>query len=221
MNLLGRVILHLKEKGIYPTFIVILYRIADYYFDFKYHTDTANSIPLVDLEIASDNKDRGYSYQPTMAIPFYRLMDKVPLPADPVLVDFGCGKGRVLMLAAIKGIRKSAGIEFSGELCNVARKNIAILQDHIDHRIDVTIIESDVTRYEIEDNQNVFFLANPFDDVILNSVANNILKSLDKNQRTIIIIYYNPIHSDILEKYFTLEKKIHIAAEKYFLYSNN
>ena len=47
MYLLGRVLYHLKEKGIITTLIVIFYRILDCYFDIKYHTDTGNSIPLV------------------------------------------------------------------------------------------------------------------------------------------------------------------------------
>lgn len=221
MNLWRRILNHFKKKGIFKTLIIILYRISDYHFDLKYHTDTANTIPLAGLIIASANKDRGYPYQPTMTLPFNRLMDKLSLPADSVMVDFGCGKGRVLMLAALRGIKKSVGIEFSEELCNIARKNILIFEKNIGEKFDISIIKADVAHYDIEDYQNVFFLANPFDDVVLNDVVKNILKSLTKRQRDIFIIYYNPIHSCILDNFFIQKEKYIIAGEEYLLYIND
>src|SRR3546814_17646154 len=50
-----------------------------------------------------------------------------PGPND-VVMDFGCGKGRVVAFFATKGVRKSMGVEFRGELAEMARANGADLR---------------------------------------------------------------------------------------------
>lgn len=220
MDLLANIWLHLKEKGVARTISIIANRIFDYHFDFKYKTDTRSKISLKDLTVTGENKEHGSFYQPTMALSFKRLLDTVPLPPESVLVDFGCGKGRVLLLAVLRGIRKAVGIEFSPELCEIARKNIKIVEQATGSRLDITVIEGDVTHYEIEDDQNVFFLFNPFDDVVLEAVVKNIKKSLQGKPREIAIIYYNPVHSHILDNSFLPKHGYRIGGEEYMLYVN-
>ena len=59
----------------------------------------------------------------------YFLLEKVfsylqNINANKNIVDFGCGKGRVLVVAAYYGFNKITGIDFAKELCDEARKNI-------------------------------------------------------------------------------------------------
>ena len=218
MNLLLNIWLHFKEKGVVRTISIILNRMIDYHFDFKYKTDTRNKTSLKDLNVFGANKERGSFYQPTMAASFNRLLEKVKLPPESVLVDFGCGKGRVLLLAVLRGLKKSVGIEFSPELCSIARSNIEIVEKIIGSRLDIRVVEGDVTDYEIEDDQNVFFLFNPFDDVVLEAVVKNIQKSLQRKSREIAIIYYNPVHAHIMDNYFLQENSYIIGGEEYVLY---
>lgn len=125
------------------------------------------------------------------------------------------------MLAALNGIHKSIGIEFAPELCDVAKKNIKTLEKKLGKKLDITVIEADVTNYQIKDDENIFFFANPFDGVILDEVSKNILKSLENHNRKIFIIYYNPVHSGVLEGHFLLREKITLSTEEYFLYANH
>jgi predicted RNA methylase len=220
MNLLANIWLHFKDKGVARTISIIANRIFDYHFDWKYKTDTRSKISLQDLTVAGENKEHGSFYQPTMALSFKRLLDTVPLPPESVLVDFGCGKGRVLLLAVLRGMKKAVGIEFSPELCAIARNNVRIVEQATGSRLDITVIEGDVTHYEIEDDQNVFFLFNPFDDVVLEAVVENIQKSLQRKSREIAIIYYNPVHSHILDNSFLPQNSYLIGGEEYMLYVN-
>lgn len=220
MDLLTNIRLHIQEKGLVRTLIIIFNRMVDFHFDFKYKTDTRNKISLHDLTVTGENKARGSFYQPTMALSFNRLLDTVPLPPESVLVDFGCGKGRVLLLAVLRGIRKAVGIEFSPELCAIARNNVNIVEQATGSRLDISVIEGDVTHYEIEDDQNVFFFFNPFDDVVLEAVVNKIKKSLRRKPREIAIIYYNPVHSHILDNSFLPKNGYIIGGEEYMLYVN-
>jgi SAM-dependent methyltransferase len=220
MDLLTNIWLHIQEKGLVRTISIIFNRMVDFHFDFKYKTDTRNKISLHDLTVTGENKEHGSFYQPTMALSFNRLLERVPLPPESVLVDFGCGKGRVLLLAVLRGIRKAVGIEFSPELCAIARKNINIVEQATGSRLDISVIEGDVTHYEIEDDQNVFFFFNPFDDVVLEAVVKNIKKSLQRKPREIAIIYYNPVHSHILDNSFLPKNGYIIGGEEYMLYVN-
>ncbi|MFA7382438.1 MAG: class I SAM-dependent methyltransferase [Desulfurivibrionaceae bacterium] len=220
MNLLMNIWLHLAEKGIGRTVSIMVNRLVDYHFDFTYKTDTRNKVSLNELTVTGANRERGSFYQPTMARSFNRLIDTLPLPPEAVLVDFGCGKGRVLLLAVLRGVKKAVGIEFSPELCAVARANVGIVEKAKGFPLDITVIEGDVTDYLIEDDQNVFFLFNPFDDVILGAVVENISKSLQRKDREIALIYYNPVHSHILDHAYLLKDRYIIGGEEYVLYSN-
>lgn len=221
MNLLKSIISNFREKGIARTLTIIAYRMLDFQFDLKYKTDTTSKIFLEKLNISSENKSRGNPYQPTMARPFNRLMGKILLPADSVMVDFGCGKGRVLLLAVLGGVRRAVGVEFSAELCEIARKNVKIVEKQVGRKLQIEIVEADVAHYNINDEQNIFFLFNPFDECILNKVIGNILKSLRRRERKILLIYYNPIYQHAIERHFTKKGKYLIAGEEYLLYGNN
>ncbi|MHB1185943.1 MAG: class I SAM-dependent methyltransferase [Desulfobulbia bacterium] len=220
MDLLTNIWLHIQEKGLVRTISIIFNRMVDFHFDWRYKTDTRNKISLHDLTVTGENKEHGSFYQPTMALSFNRLLERVPLPRESVLVDFGCGKGRVLLLAVLRGIKKAVGIEFSPELCAIARNNVRIVEQATGSRLNITVIEGDVAQYEIEDDQNVFFFFNPFDDVVLEAVVNNIKKSLRRKPREIAIIYYNPVHSHILDNSFLPSKGYIIGGEEYMLYVN-
>jgi tRNA1(Val) A37 N6-methylase TrmN6 len=46
------------------------------------------------------------------------------LPKNKVIVDIGSGKGRVLLMASEFGFKEARGVEFSLNLCEIAKKNI-------------------------------------------------------------------------------------------------
>lgn len=156
-------------------------------------------VSLEDLMIESNNKRRGVNYQPTRAIPLRKLFNALMIPKGRIFVDFGCGKGRVLMIASEFGFKELRGIEFSPELCKIARNNCAMYKQKTGVGAKFDIIESDATAYSINDDEDVFFLFQPFDGVILNEVLKNIIASLTEKPRKIFIIYLNPVHGDIIE----------------------
>ena len=125
-----------------------------------------------------------------------------------------------MLLAVLRGIKKAVGIEFSPELCAIARDNVRIVEQATGARLNIAVIEGDVTHYEIEDDQNVFFFFNPFDDVVLEAVVKNIQQSLQRKARQIAIIYYNPVHSHTLDNSFLPQNSYLIGGEEYMLYVN-
>lgn len=145
------------------------------------------------------------------------------IPADSILVDFGCGRGRVLLVGLEFGFREVRGVEFAHELCEIARYNCASYKAIAGHTAEVRIVECDATKYCVNTDENVFFMYNPFDETIVDAVVSNIAASLQKRDREIWIIYNNPIHGHLIEQRaeFTNPREYNIWGHTFKVYSNN
>lgn len=174
----------------------------------KYNLDTVKINRLREENIEGDNLSHASIYQATN----YFLLEKAfeylkDENANIGLVDFGCGKGRVLVVAAYYGFKRITGIEFSRYLSLEAEANIEKIQPMFPNTV-FNIICEDAVKYNIESDKNCFFFFNPFDEVIMLKVVKNILSFLKKNPRKIYIIYINPLHKEIFlsagfdEEYF-------------------
>lgn len=220
MNICNELSKSLKQKGVCRTLIVIVANIADYWFDFRYGTRTKQWIEASNLEIKSNNKVHGTKYVPTNSFAFKKLMSKIEFPESSVFVDFGAGKGKVLMMAMTSGFKRVVGVEYSQELVNVAEENISTFKNKTQCNTPVNITKSDVTLYVLKSDENVVYFFDPFDDFILNKVLKNITESLDKHPRIIYLIYQTPIYRDVIERQniFDFHKRFIICGNEYVIY---
>lgn len=200
MNIYNRIKESLQKSGFKRTVNISLVSLLDYYFDFKYGTDTVNQIELHELEINSDNWKRGERYGLTPSKAFMKFMSTLHVSPDSVFVDLGCGKGKNLLLASQFNFKRVVGVEFSKDMCKCARENILIYKKKTGCDGNMEVVHSDVVDYEFRDDENVFYLFNPFDDVIMNHVIKNIASSIERNPREVFIVYCNPEHANIIEK---------------------
>jgi hypothetical protein len=98
-------------------------------FDRIYGTDTSGVIKLKDLENKPKNVELATWYEATSTKIFEQIMSYLEINfGEFQFIDFGSGKGRVLLLAAQYGFEKVIGIEFSPELHQIAIDNIQILE---------------------------------------------------------------------------------------------
>jgi SAM-dependent methyltransferase len=195
-----------KKKGLNRTIQSVLNAIADWPYDSKYRIKTKGLVRLDDLEITSDNKTRNTGFRPTRARPLKKLLNSLDFPRNSVFVDLGCGKGRALVIAAEYGFKRVVGVEFSSVLCKEAKRNISTYLKNQGVDVDIEIIESDVCDYEIKDDENIFYLFDPFDDVVLNRVLKNLDLSIEKKKRKIWLIYNNPNFRTVIEKQGNFKK---------------
>lgn len=202
VSALERLKFSLRNQGLSATLGKLWGLVVDYWFEFRYGLDTCSCSELDGLTVAGDNKAKGYRYQPTRVRPLRRLFNAVMpmVPPESVLVDFGSGKGRVLLVAAESGFREVRGVEFAHELCEVARKNVARYKAKTGVETDFKIIESDAAKYIVSADENVFVVCNPFDETILGAVLDNIAASLRKQPRKVLILYYNPRWGHVIEQ---------------------
>ena len=214
----------LQYHGLGITVLKSYATLVDHSFDIKYGLDTCAISQLDELTINSDNKERGVLYVPTMLIPLRKLFHAIKpiFPDDSILVDFGCGKGRVLLVASEFGFREARGIDFAEELCETAKKNCSIYKTKSGFSTEFKIIGCDVINYQINPDENVFYLFNPFDETILLKVLCNIASSLQTKQREILIIYHNPLYTHSIEKSnnFVKLQELSFLGNKFIVYSN-
>lgn len=197
-----KALMELKEAlstiGLKRTLVVIWGRFVDALFDWRYGTDTVRRIELGDLHVSAETRNRGQKYQPTGVRPFRHFLRRMQFPRDAVFVDFGCGKGRVLLMAAAYGFRRVVGIEFAPELCEVARANVAAFGRR--RAIGpVEIVEGDVCNYLMKGDENIFYYFHPFDAEIMGRTVDSIVASLKANPRHAWLVYYLPRHVEAID----------------------
>lgn len=192
--------------GIKKSTVLTISYIVDYWFDIKYGLDTSSWVMLKDLVINSVNKDKGIRYQPTNILPLKKLFSELKIPAGRVLVDLGCGKGRVLLIASKFGFRTLRGVDFSDQLYKIAQKNCSTYKKKTGIKAEFHIFCSDVVDYAIKNDEDVFFMYNPFKEEVLLRVLNNIALSVMRNPRKIWIIYYYPAYANLIENHVMFVK---------------
>lgn len=177
----------------------------------KYGIQTMPVDDLKRLNVEGENKEHASIYQGAN----YFLLEKAfdflkEAGASGDLVDFGSGKGRIMVVAAHYGFQQITGIDFAPALCNAGRKNIGNIKLNFPN-VNFNIICEDAVNYIVGNNDNVFFFFNPFDEKIMLLVVKNILKSFKENPREIYVIYINPMDKEIFlsagfEEEFYIEK---------------
>ncbi len=198
---LRRIARGLRERGALWLVDRALSVLQERLFDLRYGTDTVSYVELKSLTIESENAPQGTAYQPTRLRLARRVISALSPPPGSAFVDFGCGKGRVLLLAAEYGFQRVTGVEFARELCAVARDNVARYRRKTGVKTDIHIVEGDAAEYEIQEDENFFFMSNPFSAAIVEQIAKNVLRSLAGKDRKTFLIYNNPVCREAITRH--------------------
>ncbi|MGH7495041.1 MAG: methyltransferase domain-containing protein [bacterium] len=181
----------IQKRGLKDTVLLIFY---EFYFDFRYRSETLKMIELTDLDDVKSSKANSERYQATpyyfLRKPLLRIRDEVK---GSYFLDYGCGKGRALLLAAELGARAVYGVDFSEKLCKICEENLKRYGRIKDYFVEC----NDAVAYQLPDHVNVIYFCNPFNNVLLEKILKQIKASLDKNKRKMIIIYFNPIYESM------------------------
>jgi SAM-dependent methyltransferase len=128
------------------------------------------------------NHSEFVDYQPMSYLDISRLLDKVLQPnLEGTFIDFGCGKGRVVCMAAMRSYRRVIGVEVSAKLATVARNNVARVEGRL--RCPAEIVTTDATVFDVPDDANVFLFNNPFRGAVFGKVLENIRVSVERRPR--------------------------------------
>jgi hypothetical protein len=191
-------------------------------FDLRYGVETSTRVHLTDLKIDSPNWVYAGGYWPTSTKIIQEALSALPIHfEDFVFIDFGSGKGRVLLQASDLPFRKIIGVEFATELHDIAVKNIAIYKGENQKCHQIESVRMDFTQFEIPRDPLVAFLYNPSSEAITFALANNIAKSVAENPRELWVIYVTPNYN-VFEGGHPLDlRKVKSVPDKYAIFTNS
>ncbi|MFN3286862.1 MAG: class I SAM-dependent methyltransferase [Sphingomonadaceae bacterium] len=169
-------------------------------FDERWGTETAQTWEVSRLGLPGDARRHAVRYQTT---PLDGLIERlavlVPEPGKTSFIDFGSGKGRVILTAAQLPFRRVIGVELSAELCAVAQRNLAIMQRHGVLRAPVEIVHADVTNFALPPGDLVGYLYNPFGRDILAPVVERLEAAAHAGAR-VLVLYVDPQHAALFDR---------------------
>lgn len=148
-------------------------------------------------EIVYNNRynDDYFRYEPTSysgLICAFDEMETVMTRYDR-LVDFGCGKGRVLFYVNQRFQCEVCGIEVDYELYELALDNRAYFNTRFRGAQDkIELIYGKAEEYKINREDTIFYFFNPFEINIFSQVMENIIKNVDCYPRRIFVMMYYP-----------------------------
>jgi predicted RNA methylase len=177
-------------------------------FDAALGIDTTSIREVGTLEIDSPNVRHAVRYQATSVDLVRKILAESGIRyEDCVFIDFGCGKGRVMLLAAEFPFRRILGVEFSPELYEIARRNIAACASQFRGCRNVDAILADAGRFVPPDDPLVCYFYNPFGETVMRNVVENLEQSRRKVSRPIWIVYVDPMHRNVFEDRGWIQRK--------------
>ena len=152
------------------------------------------------LHVKTSGGQKGFSpsvhyhrYEPTPYEGLDALFLHYQLKETDRVVDFGCGKGRLLFYIHHHFGASVVGIEIDKSLYHEAVENrVRYFKKSGYQKGEIEIHHCAAQDYKINSLDNRFYFFNPFSLQIFIKILNNILYSLEKNKRNVEIILYYP-----------------------------
>lgn len=120
------------------------------------------------------------------------ILNNLAISQHDVFLDFGCGSGRAVCLAATYPFATVIGVDISKSLCEFARRNIQTVQHKL-RSLNVQVVHANAAEYEIPANVSVIFFFNPFTGHTMEEVLSNIDRSLGEYPRKLRIVFYGTV----------------------------
>lgn len=190
--------------------------------------DKLLGIKTVGIREWTDNNVQYNRYEATPYKALNILCESYKFKNINKIVDFGSGRGRVAFYLHNRFHLPVIGIEAHSKRYEEALENKAAYRLRAKHiPAPIKFKYGLAQHYKIDKKANCFYFFNPFSVHIFKKVVNNILRSVEKDRRTVDMILYYPIreYKDFLKTStpFTIINKIRIPGrsdknEKFLIY---
>jgi hypothetical protein len=162
--------------------------------DRRRRVQTEGNVWCESFDPAMPNREHAQPYIPTSLWVYRQLLGALVRagvrPREFALVDYGCGKGRVVLMSVEAGFRAVTGVELNPELARLAAENF---RNYRGRRRGVAMLyHGDATTFPIPPGPIVVFLYNPFGGPVLEAVADNIRQSFAEDPRPMYVVYHTP-----------------------------
>ena len=129
-----------------------------------------------------------YPYEPTPYTVLERLAKQGRISESDVVLDYGCGKGRVEFFLSHQTKAYTVGIEYDERIYKSAMENRKTAAS----RAKTQFVLANAEGYEVPPAVNRCYFFNPFSVEILKKVMARILGSYYENPREVLLFFYYP-----------------------------
>lgn len=162
-------------------------------FDRRFGVVTAGVIPKSRLQVDGPSAAHVTHYQAAQPVLVEQAIAGLGIDASKyTFVDFGCGKGKAMLLASSFPFERIVGLELSTELAQVAAANIKTYRSRKQRCSAIDVVCMDALEFELPPRPLVCFLYNPFGEAVLGQVIENIGESLREHPRDLFVVYLHP-----------------------------
>ena len=139
-----------------------------------------------------------HPYEPTPYCVLERLADSGLIREEDVVLDYGCGKGRVGFFLSHQTKAKTIGIEYDARIYADALENRKTARTKAD------FVLAGAEEYQVPPEVNRCYFFNPFSPEILHKAMARILESYYRNPREVLLFFYYP-SDDFLASLMTVD----------------
>ena len=174
--------------------------LAEEWFDYTSGVDTTGRELLYRADGPPESNPDYFDYQPTPARTVRALLEQLdPHVGSSTFVDFGSGKGRVLLIASQFNFRRVIGVEFDEKLHRTALENIRNFRGRR-CCTDVTSVLGRAEEFVMPPGDLVLYFFHPFEAAILERTLKNVSRSYRENPRRILLVFFRHSHSAVVER---------------------
>ena len=146
------------------------------------------------LQITTGGRDESgadqyhHPYEPTPYCVLERLVSGGWIREQDVVLDYGCGKGRVDFFLSYRAKAKTIGIEYDEHIFRIAQENL----ENTISRVKPQFVLENAENFAVPPEVNRCYFFNPFSAEILHKVMARILESYYENPRELFLFFYYP-----------------------------
>ena len=184
--------------------VYLLSTTLDRGFDLRYGTDTSQPVHRPQLGVNHYQSEKmGTSYFPTPPRTFHRVMKNLQLDfTHYCFIEFGSGKGRVVLMAAMYSFKEVIGIEYSRLLHDIAEKNLQTMCAKGGALAPVNLYCMDAAEYKIPAEPCIFYFFHPFTGYMVKLMLDHITEARMKAPQPdrIVWLYGQALDEVVREK---------------------
>jgi hypothetical protein len=176
-------------------------RRRDAEFDRRWGTDTTGLVSLSKLDVDPVRARFGGRYQASDGEALAHAVKAFGVePKDWTFVDYGSGKGRIVLIAARMGFGRAIGVEFAPELSRIAEENGRRFTRNGGASISPEFVLGDAGSYEPPEEPLFAYLYNSFGPPVIDEVAVRLAAKAARGEK-VLFTYVNPQHLDLFMSY--------------------
>ena len=174
-------------------------RSQDRSFDGRWGTDTSAMVSIEDMAFPASLAKEAVHYQPSMPDTVEKVLQYISIPpSEFTFLDIGCGKGRMVLCAAMVPFRRAMGVEYSEDLIGIARANSRALIRRGGSDIECEFWSGDASEFLPPPDNLLCYLYNPFGAVVLAGFIEKLEMSARASGKEVFIAYTDPQHAQVI-----------------------